>query len=98
MGCAAGGRNRGIAADARPQRRLLGLGAVAWIVLCGSALAGEPEPGTDKIAEPSTERRRRDDDSQRAAAIRRAREEIRKNPSQKKFILFRYDLREQDLR
>jgi hypothetical protein len=40
----------------------------------------------------------RDDDSQRQEAIRRAREEIRRDPQQKKFILFRYGLREDDLR
>jgi hypothetical protein len=37
-------------------------------------------------------------DSEREAAVRKAQSEIQKNPTQKKFILFRYGLHEEDLR
>jgi hypothetical protein len=37
-------------------------------------------------------------DAERTSAIRRAQSEIQRNPTQRKFILFRYGLREEDLR
>ncbi|MGH7897135.1 MAG: hypothetical protein ACREQQ_04235 [Candidatus Binatia bacterium] len=37
-------------------------------------------------------------DPEREAVIRKARSEIEKNPGQKKFILFRYGLHEEDVR
>ncbi len=55
-----------------------------------------PVPQESIVAPPAAQWR--DDNSQRQEAIRRAREEIRRDPTQKKFILFRYGLREEDLR
>ncbi|MBI2964518.1 MAG: hypothetical protein HYY35_12245 [Deltaproteobacteria bacterium] len=98
MGSPAGGRIRATAASSAPRRRRLALGAAVWTLLGGVALADRPEPRADHFAEPRGERRGRDEDPERAEALRRAREEIRKDPTQKKFILFRYGLREQDLR
>ena len=48
--------------------------------------------------EPPPEHRSKEDHSERSDAVRRAIEEIRRDPSQKKFILFRHGLREEDLR
>lgn len=42
--------------------------------------------------------RERSSGSERELRIRRAREEIQRNPEQKKFILFRFGLTEEDLR
>jgi hypothetical protein len=47
---------------------------------------------------PHEQWQRQHEESERAESIRRAREEIRKNPGQRKFILFRFGLREEDLR
>jgi hypothetical protein len=63
------------------------------------ALAEAPPPTPLRKTIGSPPAARSDyEDLQRHEDIRRAREEILKNPSQKKFILFRYGLDEDDLR
>lgn len=78
---------------------LFAIGA-AIVLSSAPALAGKPNAPRARqqpIGAPS-QSRWRDDDSQRVETIRRAREEILRTPSQKKFILFRYGLHEDDLR
>jgi len=61
-----------------------------------TSFAGENEkkkPGNRK----DTTRSSLGFESEREAKIRRARDEIQKDPKQKKFILFRYGLNEADL-
>lgn len=81
----------------RPSTRLLRL---AWaLAILGSLSAGAGDKPR-REQEPRTPRQesRSSFELERDAAIERARSEIRKNPSQKKFILFRYGLDEKDLR
>ena len=76
------------------------IGAASLVrVAVGPALAETPPPPHPKEsagAPPAAHWH--DDDSQRQEAIRRAREEILSDPEQKKFILFRLGLHEDDLR
>ena len=67
------------------------------IVLASSAAQTLELSPRERRAVP-VERRWRNDDSERSRAIRRALTEIRNDPAQRKFILFRYGLSEEDLR
>jgi hypothetical protein len=86
---------------ARPSCSIHLLGAAVWLAAAGvSHAAGTPAPsqGTTAPSDEQQPQRPQPDDSEREASIRRAREEIRKDPKQRKFILFRYGLSEEDLR
>jgi hypothetical protein len=72
------------------------LAAAALVVLVlgsAAALAADPE-----AAKPSPRPTVPDARAEREAAIRDARREIGKSPRDKKFILFRHGLTEEDLR
>ena len=86
--------------SARPSCWIRVLGAAMWLAAAGVAhAAGEPAPSDPGTTGPGDEQPQpQPDDSERAESIRRAREEIRKDPEQRKFILFRYGLGEEDLR
>jgi hypothetical protein len=86
--------------SARPSCWILVLGIATCLVATGVPDAAEkPAPNDQETAAPADEQwRLAPEDSERAESIRRAREEIRKDPEQKKFILFRYGIREEDLR
>lgn len=62
------------------------------------ATAKDARPRQAPPAPRGTEAKPPAQDSRRAQLLDRAREEIRKNPSQKKFILFRHGITEDDLR
>ena len=84
----------------KPRWVLWAIGAASLVrVGAGPALAEKPPPPhpQESTGAPPTVPWRDDDDSQRREAIRRARDEIRRDPNQKKFILFRYGLHEDDL-
>jgi len=85
---------------ARPSCSIRVLGVAVWLAAAGvSHAAGTPVPSGQGTTAPSDEQRQpQPDDSERAESIRRAREEIRKDPKQRKFILFRYGLSDEDLR
>jgi hypothetical protein len=84
----------------KPRWVLWAIGTASLVrVAAGPALAEKPSPPHPRksIGAPPAAHWR-DDDSQRQEAILRARDEIRRDPNQKKFILFRYGLHEDDLR
>ncbi len=66
--------------------------ATALTALAGDKARREREPRAEPPSSRSSFEKERD------AAIDRAHDEIRRNPRQKKFILFRYGLEEKDLR
>lgn len=78
--------------------RRTALGALLLLAIVATALGQEPRgrkaPAERRPEEPRTPSR----DARRAELLERARREIEKNPSQKKFILFRYGIDERDLR
>jgi hypothetical protein len=77
--------------------RLLAL-LFAALLVAGFTYAAERTTHPQKSASPEPHAEHwRDEDSQRSETLRKAQDEIRRDPSQKKFILFRYGLQEQDL-
>lgn len=81
------------------RRDLTAVLAVLALLAAAASAAGaedardvERSRATSAAGEPRTRT-----ESDREAKIRKAREEIRKNPAQKQFILFRYGLKEEDL-
>ena len=85
----------------KPRWVLWAIGAASLVQFgAGPALAEKPPSPhpQESTGAPPTVPWHDDDDSQRREAIRRARDEIRRDPNQKKFILFRYGLDEDDLR
>ncbi len=84
----------------RPRWILSGAALVSLVRIAAAPVLAEAPPPTHP-PEPTRappEAYSHDDDLQRREAIRRARDEIRRNPSQKKFILFRYGLHDDALR
>jgi len=86
--------------SARPSCWIGVLGIATCLVATGvPEAAGKPAPSDQATTAPGDGQwRPQPDDSERAESIRRAREEIREDPEQRKFILFRYGLSEEDLR
>lgn len=78
--------------------RRTALGALVLLAIVGPALGQEPRGRTAPAERRREEPRTPPHDARRAELLERARREIEKNPSQKKFILFRYGLAEDDLR
>jgi hypothetical protein len=79
--------------------RLLGILSLLVLLLAvatPSLARDRPRHRPERLRERMAERNPAE--SARDTAIRRARSEIQRNPSQKKFILFRYGLSENDLR
>jgi hypothetical protein len=79
-------------------RRVLRIATLLLVAAVPAAVAGDKPHRAPREARPVPEENRSSFESEHDLAIERARSEIRKNPGQKKFILFRYGLDEKDLR
>ena len=77
-------------------KKVLRVTTVLAVISAFSAIAGD-KPRRERELRPPHQTTHRSLESGRDDALERARSEIRKNPNQKKFILFRYGLDEEDL-